>query len=92
MSSVRSVSRSEARMVVERSQAKPMSRSAGSAAFSLGIESRTSSTVEMMFAPGWRKTITSTAGLPSARPRLRRSWTESSTSATSFSRSASPLR
>src|SRR5208282_5724754 len=74
MTSVSSVSRSDARMVIERSEAKVMSRPAGSAAWSLGIELRTSSTVEMMFAPGWRNTTTSTDGLPSARPRFLTSW------------------
>ena len=76
MMSVISVSCSDARMVVERSAAKVMSRSAGSAAFSRGIELRTSSTVEMMLAPGWRKTITRTAGFPLLSPRFRRSCTE----------------
>ena len=91
-SSVRWVSFSAERMVVERSEAKVMSRSVGSAAFRRGTAARTPSMVVMMLAPGWRKTITSTAGWPSASPRLRRSWTESSTSATSDRRTASPLR
>ena len=37
----------------------------------------TRSTVSMMLAPGWRLRMTSTAGLPLARPALRRSSTES---------------
>ena len=49
-----------------------MSRSRGSAAFSFGTAARIASTVAMMFAPGWRKTMTSTLGLPSASPRFRR--------------------
>ena len=41
---------------------------------------------------GLRKTSTSTAGAPFANPKLRRFSTESSTSATSESRTAAPLR
>ena len=92
MISVRWVSASELRMVVERSEAKPMSIAVGSAALSFGTAARTASTVAMILAPGWRKTTMITAGRPSARPRLRRSCAESTTSATSRSRSASPLR
>ena len=92
MMSVRSVSLSEERIVVERSDAKVMSISFGSAALSCGIAARTPSIVVMMLAPGWRKMITSTAGLPTAKPRLRRSWTESWISAMSLSLTGLPLR
>ena len=61
--SVRCVSLSEARMVVDRSEAKVMSMSCGSAARSRGTAARTPSSVVMMIAPGWRKMMTSTAGL-----------------------------
>ena len=38
----------------------------GMAALSCGIAARMRSTVSMMFAPGWRKMITRTEGLPFA--------------------------
>src|ERR1700722_12542717 len=72
-----SVSCRDARIVVERSAAKVMSSPAGSAALSRGIELRTSFTVEMILAPGWRKTMTRTAGFPLLSPRFLRSRTES---------------
>jgi hypothetical protein len=50
--SVASVSRSEARIVVERSDASITSTSAGSAGFSCSICLRTLSTVLMILAPG----------------------------------------
>ena len=45
----------------------------------------------MMLAPGWRKTMTRTAGLPLATPPARTSSTESVTVATSDRRSAPPF-
>ena len=52
--SVFSVSKSEARMVVERSSVSVRSTSPGKAASSCGREDLMRSTVSMMFAPGWR--------------------------------------
>ena len=42
-----------------------------------GSSAATRSTVSMMFAPGCRKMITSTAGFPLVSPMLRRSSTDS---------------
>ena len=92
MISVCSVSRSDARIVVERSAVGAMSTSAGSDACSCGSMAFTRSIVSMMFAPGWRYRITSTERLPLKRPRLRRSSTESTTSPMSDSFTAAPLR
>ena len=49
------------------------------------------STVSMMFAPGWRKTMMRIAGLPFARPVVLTSSTESVTLAMSESRRAAPF-
>jgi len=92
MASVYSTSRSEARMVVVRSEAIVSSAPAGIDARSWGRTSFTRSTVSMMLAPGSRERMTSTDGRPLARPWLRRSSTESTTSATSARRTAAPLR
>ncbi len=92
ISKVISVSCRLARIVVVRSLAISRSMSRGIAAINCGIAAFTLSTVSMMFAPGWRNRITSTAGLPLARPALRRFSTESCTSATSDRRTAAPLR
>ena len=54
ISSVRSISLSEARMVVVRSITTFMSMAPGSAAASCGINARTRSAVSMMLAPGCR--------------------------------------
>ena len=91
ISSVRSTSRSEARMVVVRSSTTLRSMAPGMAALRRGISATTRSTVSMMLAPGWRKMITSTDGRPLARPRLRTSSTESTTLATSRSSTGRPL-
>ena len=80
---LRSTSRRDARMVVERSEATAISTSPGRAARSSGSSARTRSTVSMMLAFGSRDSRTSTAGAPSAMPWLRRFSTESSTSAIS---------
>ncbi len=90
--SVFSTSASEARMVAVRSMAIFSSAAAGIDAVSQGIRSRTRCTVSRMLAFGSRLTISSTAGRPSAWPALRTSCTESTTSATSASRTAAPLR
>ncbi len=91
-SSVHLVSASDARIVRLRSETIVTLTSVGSEACSCGSSASTWSTVSMMFAPGCRCRITSTDGSPSARPSLRRSWTESSTSPTSLRRTAAPLR
>ena len=92
ISSVRSTSRSEARMVVVRSIATVRSMPLGIAARSCGSSASTRSTVSMRLAPGWRDRITSTEGLPLAKPWFRRSSTELTTSAMSLSRTAALLR
>ena len=92
ISSVRSTSCREARMVVVRSSTTPRSMAPGIAAASRGSSARTRSTVSMMLAPGWRKMMTSTAGRPLASPALRTSSTESSTRATSPIATGRPSR
>ena len=92
ISSVISVSRKLDRIVVVRSLAISRSISVGIAAISCGIAAFTPSTVSMMLAPGWRNRMTRTAGLPLARPALRKFSTESCTSATSDRRMAPRLR
>jgi len=64
MTSVRSTSWTEARIVVVRSMIGSILIAAGTAAFSCGMRARTRSTVSMMFAFGWRKTMRRTAGFP----------------------------
>ncbi len=86
------VSASDCRIVVERSTATVRSTSPGSEAISRGNSAFTASTTSMMLAPGCRETITATPGLPSTRPALRRSSTESTTSATSDSLTGALLR
>ena len=49
------------------------------AACSCGSAALIASTVEMMFAPGWRKMMMSAAGLPFMSPSERTVWTESVT-------------
>ncbi len=91
-SSVSSVSCNAARIVVVRSLAMVTWTSLGSAASSSGSAAVTWSTVSMMLAPGWRNSSTTTEGVPSDRPMLRRFSTESITSATSASLTGAPLR
>ena len=90
--SVRMVSLSEPRMVIERSTTICRSTSPGSAAISFGNSAFTLSTAWMMLAPGSRDSTSPIAGLPLARPALRKSSTESTTSATSLSLTAALLR
>ncbi len=90
--SVRPASRSEARMVVVRSIITRRSIALGIDARSVGRSSVTRSTVSMMLALGCRLMITSTDGLPLDEPALRRSCTESTTSATSVITTGAPLR
>ena len=90
--SARPVSRSDARIVVVRSIASVTVIALGIDARSGGSIAVTRSTVSMMLALGWRLMMTSTEGRPLAMPALRKSCTESTTSATSVSRTAAPLR
>jgi len=66
----RSISCSEARMVVVRSSTTSTSMPAGTVARNIGSKVFTASMVSMMLAPGWRNTWSWTAGLPLVRPRL----------------------
>jgi hypothetical protein len=91
MTSVRSTSLIEARMVVVWSIIVVSLMPAGISACSVGIIALMWSTVVMMFAPGSRKMMRSTEGLPSAKPALRISATESVTCATSPTRTGAPL-
>ena len=86
-----STSCSEARMVGVRSRTTALLIAAGNEAWTCGNAARTLSTVAMTFAPGLRKTTTSTAGWPLESPPARRSSTESRTSATSESCSGAPF-
>src|SRR5579862_9603433 len=92
MTSVISVSWSDCRIVVLRSIAIVTLTSAGIAACKWGSAAFTWSTVSMMLAPGCRKMMISTDGVPLAIPRLRKSSTELFTVATSESWIAAPLR
>ena len=92
MTSVRSTSRSEARMPGVRSIITFMSIAAGIDARICGSTSLTRSIVSMMLAPGCLFRINITAALPSAEPSLRKSCTESTTSATSPKRTAALSR
>src|SRR5438105_2297558 len=57
-----STSRTDSRMVVVRSRTTDMWMAGEIDDASDGSKARTRSTVEMMFAPGWRKTMIGTAG------------------------------
>ena len=92
ISSVSSISRSDERMDWVLSEATCSRTSCGNWACSSGISARTPSTVSITLAPGWRVTSTITAGLPLKRPRVLVFSTPSTTSATSASRIAAPLR
>ena len=92
ISSVRSTSRSDARMVLVRSSTTSRLIARGIDARSKGMRSRTRSAVSMMLAFGCRLMMRSTEGFPFEDPALRRSSTESTTSATSERRTAAPLR
>ena len=91
MTSVRSTSCSDSRIVVLRSSTTEASTAAGMAAPSSGRSARTRSTVPMMLAPGWRKITTTTAGILFITPSLRTSSTESSTSASADSVTGAPF-
>ena len=101
ISRLRSTSAREARMEVVRSTTVSIWISAGMAAATCGRICLMPSTVLMMFAPAWAVTKTTTDWLPSLppadcavvkRPRLWISSTLSTTSPTSCSRTAAPLR
>ena len=77
ISSVNSISCTEARTVVVRSRTTLTSIAGEMEDLSSGNAARTRSTVAMMFAPGCRKTMIRTAGLPPDSPILRMSSTES---------------
>ena len=85
------MSRTEARIVRVASIATERRIAGGMEAWSCGSNARTRSTVLMMFAPGWRKTMIRMAGLPLERPPVRMSSTESVTRATSDKRIAEPF-
>ena len=90
--SVSSTSLMEARIVVVRSIITDRSMAPGITARSSGRSARRRSTVAMMLAPGCRKMMRRTPGFPFAMPVVRTSSTESSTSATSASRTGRPRR
>ncbi len=83
IASVRSTSWIDARTVGVRSIVTSTEIAGEIDARNCGSSALMASTVAMMFAPGALLRISSTAGLPPARPSLRTSWTESTTSATS---------
>jgi hypothetical protein len=90
MVSVIWTSRTEARMVRVASMITCSLMTGGIDASSCGMTARTRSTVSMMLAPGWRKMMMMTAGLPFTRPPVRTSSSESRTSATSPSCTGAP--
>ena len=92
ISSVISISLSEARIELVRSEATCSTTSCGSWACSSGSRARTPSTVAITLASGWRVTSTITAGSPLNRPRVLMFSTPSTTSATSLRRIAALLR
>ena len=83
--------RKEARMVVVRSRTTSRLMVGGMEARSEGSSAITRSTVSMMLAPGCRYMTISTARLPLAKPPVRTSSTELSTSAMSSRRTGAPL-
>jgi len=91
MTSVRSTSSIEARIVVVWSTMVVSLMPAGISACNCGRAALMPSTVVMMFAPGWRKMMSRTEGLPLAKPALRMSATESVTCAMSPTRTGAPL-
>ena len=92
ISSVTSISCSEARIELVLSDATCTSTSGGNCARSSGSSARTPSTVAITLASGWRVTSTTTAGWPLNRPSVLVFSTPLLTSATSLNRIAAPLR
>ncbi len=82
----------EARMVTVRSENTSSFTSAGSMPCRPGRIWRMFCTVLTMLAPGWRRTSSSTAGLPSAQAAIWSFSTPSTTLATSRRRTGAPLR
>ena len=78
-------------MVVVRSSTTDILIAGEIEACNCGSASITRSTVSMILAPGCRKMMIMTEGVPSTIPALRTSSTESMTSATSERRTAAPL-
>ena len=78
-------------MVRVRSITICVSMAEGMEAFSAGIAARMRSTVSMMLAPGWRKIMMRTEGLPLTKPAARMFSVESWTFATSDNLTAAPL-
>ena len=92
MISVSSTSRSDERIDWVESEATCSVTSRGNWACNSGSSARTPSTVSITFAAGWRRTSTTTAGLPLNRPRVLTFSTPSSTLAMSDSRIAASPR
>ena len=90
INSVFCASSKEARILGVRSCATCNCTSAGIMASNCGMRSRMASTVSIMLALASRRTISNTPGLSLIKPTLLRSCTESSTVATSCSRTALP--
>ncbi|MNO69857.1 hypothetical protein D3C76_607200 [compost metagenome] len=91
MSRVSSASSSEARIDGLRSSITFSLTRGPSTSWRIGSCSWMASVASMMFAPGWRLTISSTAGRLSEKPALRTSSTLSLTFATSCRRTAAPV-
>ena len=91
-SSSNCTSRTEARMVSVRSVSIATSIAAGSDAESCGSRRLIRSTTSMTLAPGWRWMLTMTAADALAQAARRAFSAPSTTSATSASRTAAPLR
>ena len=85
-------SRTEARIVVVRSVSIVTFTAEGSEAWSCGRRALTRSATEMMFAPGWRWMFRMTAGTWFIHAAWRTFSVESTTSATSWSRTGAPFR
>ena len=91
ISRVSSASSSDARIDGLRSSITFSLTCGPSSSCSTGSCAWMASVASMMLAPGWRVTISSTAGRSSEKPALRTSSTESLTLATSPRRTAAPL-
>src|ERR1039457_4959467 len=91
-SSVNSISLTEARIVMVRSDVILSVAEGGIIARNSGKRALMPSAVLMMFAPGCRFIDMTTAGLPLAYPELRKSEVPSVTLAMSLSRTGAPLR
>ena len=90
--SVNSISLTDARIVVVRSNVGVNVTDGGIEARSSGINALIRSTVSIIFAPGCRPIPITTAGLPFANPEFLRSSIPSVTFAMSLSRTGAPFR